>query len=383
MGISRAELDGLMRRDSGPDGRVLSVYLDCDQSRQSNLNRGFVTALQQKCRAMAPTIADERLRAKFVADAQCVIAAAEKYVPRGRTLALFCDTNSDFQFSCELAVPADRNELRWERMCYVRPLVELFDEYERYGVVLLDKRDARLFTVSLGEIEENREVFSPERRKRPNQEGRDNMKGHSLLQQRDDEMTQLHMKEVAAEIERMLSEKSFDRLLLGGQHQLAKGLEAKLPKRVQERVAGFIPLPVSASEREVLAATMKMHEEAERREEVAAVDHLITAAAKVNQASLGLQPTLDAMRLGSIMRLVYVQNYSQPGKQCVKCESLFPDSLDSCSFCGGGVRNVDDVVSALVDRVVNSGGEAESVRGEAADRLRGNGQIGAFLRFQT
>lgn len=383
MAISRAELDALMQRDSGPDGRILSVYLNCDQSRQSNLNRGFITALQEKVRALAPQIADERLRAKFLADAECVIASAEKYVPRGRTLVLFCDTKSNFVFSSELAVPVDRNEIRWERMPYVRPLVELCDEYERYAVVLLDKRDARLFTVWLGEIEENREIFSPERRKRPNQEGRDNMKAHSQLQQRDDEMTQLHMKEVAAELERLLSEKSFDRVLLGGQHQLAKGLENRLSKRVQERVVGFIPLPVDASEREVLAATMRMHEEAERREEIEAVDHLITAAAKVNQASLGLRPTLDAMRLGSIMRLVYVQDYSQPGKQCVKCESLFPDSLDSCSFCGGGVRNVDDVVSALVDRVVNSGGEAESVRGEAADRLRGNGQIGAFLRFQA
>jgi hypothetical protein len=35
----------------------------------------------------------------------------------------------------------------------------------------------------------------------------------------------------------------------------------------------------------------------------------------------------------------------------------------------------------LVDRVVDSGGEAESVRGEAADRLRPAGAVGAFLRF--
>jgi hypothetical protein len=42
---------------------------------------------------------------------------------------------------------------------------------------------------------------------------------------------------------------------------------------------------------------------------------------------------------------------------------------------------VDDVVGRLVERVVNSGGEAESVRGEAADRLRPRGAVGAFLRF--
>ncbi|HWR52916.1 MAG TPA: hypothetical protein VN428_17530 [Bryobacteraceae bacterium] len=384
MGISKAELDLLMQHDSGPDGHILSVYLDCDQSRQSNLNRGFLTALQQKVRAMAPQIGDERLRTKFLADAQCVIASADKYVPRGRALALFCDAKSDFRFSCELAVPVERSEIRWERMPYVRPLVELFDEHERYAVVLLDKRAARLYTVWLGEIEENREVLSGEERsKRPNQVGRDNQMGHGQLQHRDDEITQLHIKEVAAELEQLLSARRFDRILLGGQHQLAKGLETKLPKRVQDRVAGFISLPVGASERDIIAATMKMHEEAERREEIAQVEQLITAAAKDSQASLGLQSTLDAMRLGSIMRLVYVHDYADPGKQCVKCESLFPDGLDSCSFCGGGVRSVDDVISALVDRVVNSGGEAESVRGEAADRLRGNGRIGAFLRFQA
>jgi peptide chain release factor subunit 1 len=380
MAITQTELDALIQCDSGPEGHILSVYLDTDQSRQANLNRGFVTALVERLRGMQQQIADENTRRKFWADAECVIAAVEKYNPNGRSAVFFCDTASNFRFERQLAVSIERTEVRWGRKPYIRPLVELFDEYERYAVVLVNKQQARLFTFSLGEIEENREVFS-ERRKRFKQTSKDNTLSSTNLQRREDEHTQLHMKEVADALETLASDRAFNRLVVGGPHELIKTLEARLSKRLQELVVGEISLPIDANEREVLEATRKIHSDTERRIETAAVEQLITAAAKDSQAALGLQPTLDAMRLGSIMRLVYVYNHTQPGQQCTKCESLFPDGIESCAFCGGAVRPVDDVVGRLVERVVHSGGQAESVRGEAADRLRPRGAVGAFLRF--
>ncbi len=380
MAITKAELEALIERDAGPDGHILSVYLDTDQSRQSNLNRGFLVALTQRLRGMEQQIANENLRRRFWADAECVIGAAEKYDPRGRCLIFFCDTGSKFLFERELRVPIERSMARWDRRPLVRPLVEIFDEYQRHGVVLVNKQEARLFTVSLGEIEDKREIFS-ERRKRFKQTAKDNVLSPTNLQRRDDEHTHQHLKEVADALDLLASEKAFDRLVLSGPHELCKGLQARLSKRLHELVAGEIALPIDAGEREVLQATLKLHEEVERRHEQSAVEQLITAAAKDSHATMGLQPTLDALRLGSILRLVYVYDYVQPGKQCAKCESLFPDGLDSCAFCGGSVKVVEDVVTRLVEQVVASGGEAESVRGPAADRLRKSGRIGAFLRF--
>ncbi len=50
---------------------------------------------------------------------------------------------------------------RWEDTPYIAPLLEILDEYERYGVVLADKEQARLFTVFIGEIAEHYDAFAP------------------------------------------------------------------------------------------------------------------------------------------------------------------------------------------------------------------------------
>lgn len=68
----------------------------------------------------------------------------------GRGLAMFCCTPRGLFESETVAVPvADR--LMFDRRADARPLLALFDDYERYAVVLVDKRKARLFTVFLGE----------------------------------------------------------------------------------------------------------------------------------------------------------------------------------------------------------------------------------------
>lgn len=379
MAIDKAELESLIQHDSGPGGRVLSVYLETDQSRQANLNRGFMVALAEQFRAIEQQITDDRYRNRFRADAGRVAAAAERRVPRGRSLIYFCDSGTDLFFERELAVPI-RTQVRWEPSAWVRPLVELLDDYERYAVVIVDKEEARLFTVWLGEIEEQREMFSA-RRKRFKQTAKDAVMSQPNLQRREDEHVNLHLKAVADALDSLASERAFDRLILGGPRELLKALQTRFSKRLQEMVASETPLAIDANEREVLQTTMEIAEKAERANEADTVERLITAGSKQRQAVLGLDAALESMRLGRIMQLVYAENYSHSGAQCGNCASLFPDGVDVCGFCGGQVRSVDDVVSRLVDRVVDTGGDAECVRGPAADRLRPHGSVGAFLRF--
>lgn len=379
MAIDKAELESLIQHDSGPGGRVLSVYLETDQSRQANLNRGFMVALTERFRAIEQQITDDRDRNRFRADAGRVAAAAERCVPRGRSLICFCDSGKDLFFERELAVPIS-TQVRWEPSAWVRPLIELLDEYERYAVVLADKEEARLFTVWLGEIEEEREMFSA-RRKRFKQTAKDAVMSQPNLQRREDEHVNLHLKAVADALDSLASERAFDRLILGGSRELLKALQARFTKRLQEMIAGETPLAIDASEREVLQTTMEIAEKAERANEADTVERLITAGSKQRQAVLGLDAALESMRMGRIMQLIYAESYARAGAQCGKCASLFPDGVEACAFCGGQVRPVDDVVSRLVDRVVDSGGEAECVHGPAADRLRPHGSVGAFLRF--
>jgi hypothetical protein len=67
-GITSKDLGDLQETRTGP-GRVLSVYLDVDQSKAANLNRGFERAFESRVRGIARRFEEAYEAADF---ARCV-----------------------------------------------------------------------------------------------------------------------------------------------------------------------------------------------------------------------------------------------------------------------------------------------------------------------
>lgn len=378
MAISKQELQSLIERNTDPSRCVLSVYLDVDQSRASNLNRHYVANLKDMLRACEQRLGNGR-RTEFRSGAERVLGHVSEYSARARSLVIFSG-DSDFFWQRELCVPFE-STVRWDERPYVRPLVEAMDEYERYCVALVDRERARLFTAYLGEIEEHLDILSPEKRKYFKGTSKDTTMSQPNLQRKEEEHALWHLKEVAGALDKLAERQKFDRLILAGPHELANELRGILPRRLQALVVRDMPLPFDSSEQNVLRATMRVEEEVERDVEKELVERLITAGSKDSQAVLGLEPTLDALRLGRILKLVYTHGFATEGGRCTKCNSLFAGTASLCAYCGGTIRPVADIVARLADRVFDSGGQAEEVRGPAAERLTTAGKVGAFLRF--
>jgi hypothetical protein len=74
------------------------------------------------------------------------------------SLVLFCDVSEGFYFQEDLSVRL-ANQIWFGDTPYTRPLMGVLNEYERYGVVLVDKEKARFFVVSAGSIQELDEAF--------------------------------------------------------------------------------------------------------------------------------------------------------------------------------------------------------------------------------
>jgi hypothetical protein len=395
MVISRSDLEELAGRASQPESPVLSIYLDVDQSKPANRNKGYLAALKDRLRALerqvtggaaAPSTAGGAAPARaadareYARDAQRVLDFVAGLEAHGRTLALFCDASADFLWSRELRVSLGACAC-WEEKPHVRPLAEALDEYERFGVVLANRERARVFVVALGEIEEDRGVSAPEKIKEIASPGNDYILSQDNLQRREDEHALWHLKQVAEELDRRQAKHRFDRLILAGPQEITRELQGILPKRLRGLVVRCIALPVEASEQTVLNETLRIEQEVERAAELELVEELLTRAGKGARGAISIEPTLDAMRLGRILKLVYVDGYAPAGVECVNCRSLFLDGVSACAYCGSGVRPAPDVVARLVSMVVDSGGRAEVVRGAAAERLKNAGSIGAFLRF--
>jgi peptide subunit release factor 1 (eRF1) len=303
------------------------------------------------------------------------------YRPGARSLVIFCDALEDFLWHRELDVPM-RSEARWSETLYLRPLIETLDEYERYGVILADRAQARLFTVHLGKIEEHGESFAPGEVKIFKAPGRDHIRSDTRFQRKADQYAYRHLKRVAELAVELAERHAFDRLVLAGLVEATSQLQQLLPKHWQSRIVASLDLPVESDQQTVLTATLRIAEEAERNDEIRLVEELISGAARAEQRAVtGLDATLRALRLGRIWRFVYADGFAPSGGRCVSCETLFEEGPESCVYCGAIVRPVDDLVEQAAQRVVVSGGKVEHVGGAMAERLGVAGGIGAFLKF--
>jgi predicted HTH transcriptional regulator len=139
------------------------VYLNVDQSQQANLNRGFEKQLKDIMASIRNSMHDSSDLEKFTKAAHHVTGFVSAYQPRARGLVLFFDESDGFFWHEEIDVPL-HNQARWDRELLLQPLANALDQFERYGVVLVDRNNVRLLTVFLGEIEEIvREGFGPNR----------------------------------------------------------------------------------------------------------------------------------------------------------------------------------------------------------------------------
>lgn len=376
--ISKLDLQEIVEFNSRPGSSTLSVYLDVDQSNAANLNRMFEVSLFNVLREVEEKL-DSHQRSDFQADALRVQKLVEGYRPQAKGLVIFCDTAGDFFRVYEIQLPV-KTEARWSEKPYLRPLLEIIDEHERYGVILTDRAQARLFSIFLGEIEEYREALAEADVARFKSSGRDHIRSQMRHQRRADTRALWHLKQVAEIMEGVAERHAFDRLVLAGPVEATNELGRQLSKALRAKVIGTVSLTIDANERQVLAETLKLMKGAERTGEIEIVEHLIDAAEKQEQATLGLDQTLAAVQSGRVRQLVYAEGWSASGSRCSNCSSLVPKGEHVCGYCGAHLHAVNDLLARIARRVVSMGGVIEQVRGDAATRLQEAGGVGAFLR---
>jgi hypothetical protein len=126
--------------------RVLSVYLDLDPARQ--VERSYRVAFENLVKEAHDRL-EEPLRGDLAREAAQVQAWLASQEPRGKGLALFSCMSQGLWRAYSLPFRV-RDWLAFESTPDLALLLELVDEYERYGVALVDKEKARLFTVFMG-----------------------------------------------------------------------------------------------------------------------------------------------------------------------------------------------------------------------------------------
>jgi hypothetical protein len=374
--ITKTDLQVLGNYRAGT-GRVLSVYLDVDQSNASNLNRKFELAFEDKIKEIGVEFSDP-LPPDFeecVKEARKVIHA---YHPHGRGLVLFTRSTGSI-WTRELNVPVT-TDIHWGGSAHVKEFVEALASLETHGVVVTDRSRSRIFTVKLGTITEHAEIHATQATRHVKTTGTDHLYSQSHLQRRADGHALAHLKRVVEVLEQVHEAHPFARLVLAGTAAPTGELYRLLPKSMCARVVATTTLSADATESQILEEVLFIARKAEDKRDIEKAQMLITASAKGHNAVKQLPDTLKALNEKRVRELVYAHGFNARGGVCEECHAIFPNDTGNCDFCGLPVKPADDLVETAIGMAIAEGAAIEQFRGDAAEALNAAGGIGAFLR---
>ena len=187
-----------------------------------------------------------------------------------------------------------------------------------------------------------------------------------------------HFEAVIESLVALVERHGVERIVLAGEARHVAQFRQMLPRRTGELVAGVVAGTRDESAGVIAgrAATLVTH--LEGQEQGIAIDAVLTEAAKGGQAVASLDETLEAVNRGAVRRLYQLSAFSQAGRYCLSCSSLQrgPDLM--CRVCRNEAKPVE-LADAMVERVIASGGEVETV--DVHERLGRVGGIAALLRY--
>ncbi len=268
------------------------------------------------------------------------------------------------------------NILILDRSAYLRPLLGLFDEYRRLGVVLIDKSKARIFEVFLGEIEEHAEVEGGVSR-RVKVGGWKGVE-ESRIQRHQNEELHRHYKRVSDVLKESFDAHHCEELVVGGHQNEFSEFEQELHSSLKDKIIGHFESDLHVTPEDVLKTVLTLQQEKHSIKEDVLLNQLLEMTGQ-RMAVTGILGTLTAFRKGQIHSLVVGKEYSISGKKCSKCGYLDQKEKE-CPICQIPLNNIPDLIDDLIETTMDGGCKVEYILGNG--RMHEWGGVGAFLRYK-
>jgi peptide chain release factor subunit 1 len=355
---------------------VLSLYLDFNPSEFAT-PPARATAVRSVLDAADRTLRErnDELDHSERADLQGSLEQARELLSTDLTdvppgLAVFVSRRQGLFETIGLARPVP-NCVAIDRSPLVRPLTNVAQR-ERWCVVLVSRRDARVFRGSTDGLREVDQI-------RDDVPGQHDQGGWSQARyQRSVEKDVAdHLKNSAERLLEHWKRQPFQRLVLGGPREVVAEFEGKLHDYLADRVAGHIEVDVdTASPQQVLEASRDLFESLEEQHEREAIERLDEGSRGV----AGLEEVLPPLNERRVETLLLDEGQAAPGTLCPTCGWLGPMGEQSCPVDGTPLEARDDITEPAIELAIQQSAEVLPLR-RLADELRQRGGVAALLRF--
>lgn len=363
-----------LARLRSPAGPVVSVYLDVRWADEQQRDR------------VRLFLKNELRRAREGAD-DALGADLDWIEERGRLLieqALVPDANGVALFACGalrlreiLPVRVSlENAFVLGDTPWLKPLAAVLEEMRPALVVFVDGESARL--LPLGAAGPGEELVLQHAVEGRHSNGGWAALAQSRYQRHIEAQRDQHFEAVASAVTDVVERDGIARIVVAGEPRAVAAFRKHLGAPVGGRVVGVITGTRWEPAGKLGARAADLLSRLEESETTAAIDAVLDDAAKGQRAVAGLSATLDAVRFNAVQRLYLLRNFETAGRVCTGCGTLEVGADGPCPVCDAPTRPVD-LGSAMVDRVISTGGTAETVANHA--RLAHEGRVAARLRF--
>lgn len=354
-----------------PSGSLISVFIDRPSpggfgALLSDLVRPIRERSENLGRNVQKSVRTDADRIYRLAD-RLEIEAAPAY-------AIFASDLDDV-FILEPLAYSTRNVSTLGPRPYLRPL-RAAPRGMRAGIIVADRAVARMYVSFAGIIDELGSSLTVEIRK-TNYAGFSGYDEHTA-RGRADEASHRIWKEAGLRLLDLHQRKAFDYLAIGSHDETVEDIARSLhPSISRLQRTSFVASPVGIQPRALRAEMALLDVEVREERQEALAGRVCDTAWSGGNGVVGLGATLDAVNAQAVETLVVAGPFIRGGAMCNECGHLSRDQ-GPCGVCNSAMFPVDDIVGAVMDATVASGGNVFQIN--VASPLDSGG-IGALTRF--
>lgn len=377
---SRSQIEALARF-KGQGDLVTSFYLDTDKGRlnKKEIQLALKNLLSEaKARACGLGAAKDKTES-LLKDLELIADHAGQALASSNAAGLAVFSSSQKKFWQALELPhGPRNRIIFDANFYVRPLAAILDKYSSICVLLISRRQACWYDISLNEIKALDELESdvPGRVREGGFEGT----SAKRIERRIDAHLQDHFKKAAQRTFDLNKKHPFDWLFIGYEDNHGVDFETHLHSYLRDKVKARLHSHVGDAPAKVLREVLEVEARLKKAEEEDTVQKLVSELERGGLAASGLRDTIHRLNQFEVQSLVVTHNFSKPGRICPTHKIFYLDE-QKCPICDKKTDVVQDLVDEAIETVLKRGGTVRHIT--SPSKLDRYGEIGAFLKYKA
>lgn len=294
-------------------------------------------------------------------------------VERAESVCVFSCALLDFVRGHPLSQPVE-DQIYVGPSPFIRPLAELQDEFQTYGLIACDNAGTRIYLVTNQTSELEEKV-------------RGDVKNHvrkggwsqQRYSRRRDQQLQRYARQVVEELEPLMRRHNLDRVVLMGSEETMNEIEDEMPAKMRDLLVGKEPFDLKRGEDELVEEAYHAYFAEEREAEQRLWDRIKAQYKGHGLGVTGPSDVLEALQQGRAEEVLVTRDAELPGTRCRDCDFVVHGTPENCQRCGSSSVFPVDLLDSLVRQA-----ELTSARVEFSDEIRGLtgvGHVAALLRY--